>query len=265
MMTGQKGRCNGGRSRALVGGRPRTAGHSPPRPRGVRVCAARAYRIRPARSCVRRHAQRCELARTRPCARRHCTRPRPVRRGGPSGPCVWPLMERDRPGARRFEATAAPPIPRSRPGRAAPCRKRRRGRSPHRASWARPAPPTGRGVLRTFRVARRKECWRLGFRWWGVGVMAPSRQRPPRFSTSLAVRRAIVRPATASSCNRLGFWLGAGAQSDVDTGPDQVHPSDLRTCEHLGRRVAFVTRQLVAGRMVSPAASFPAASSAPAR
>ena len=65
--------------------------------------------------------------------------------------------------------------------------------------------------------------------------------------------------------NRLGFWLGAGAQSDVDTGPDQVHPSDLRTCEHLGRRVAFVTRQLVAGRMVSPAASFPAASSAPAR
>ena len=194
-----------------------------------------------------------------------CTRPRPVRRGGPSGPCVWPLMERDRPGARRFEATAAPPIPRSRPGRAAPCRKRRRGRSPHRASWARPAPPTGRGVLRTFRVARRKECWRLGFRWWGVGVMAPSRQRPPRFSTSLAVRRAIVRPATASSCNRLGFWLGAGAQSDVDTGPDQVHPSDLRTCEHLGRRVAFVTRQLVAGRIGSPAASFPAASSAPAR
>ena len=133
----------------------------------------------------------CSAVRARreldPCARRHCTRPRPVRRGGPSGPRVWPLMERDRPGARRFEATAAPPIPRSRTGRAAPCRKRRRGRCPHRASWARPAPRTGRGVLRTFRVARRKECWRLGFRWWGVGVMAPSRQRPPRFSTSLAV------------------------------------------------------------------------------
>ena len=65
--------------------------------------------------------------------------------------------------------------------------------------------------------------------------------------------------------NRLGFWLGAGAQSDVDTGPDQVHASDVRTCEHLGRRVAFVTRQLVAGRIASSAASSPATASAPAR
>ena len=65
--------------------------------------------------------------------------------------------------------------------------------------------------------------------------------------------------------NRLGFFLGAGAQSDVDTGPDQVHPSDLRTCRHLGRRVALVTRQLNVGRSASPAASIPAASSAPAR
>jgi NAD(P)H dehydrogenase (quinone) len=48
--------------------------------------------------------------------------------------------------------------------------------------------------------------------------------------------------------NRLGFWLGAGTQTDVDAGPDQVHPADVRTCEHLGRRVAVVTRQLVAGR-----------------
>lgn len=48
--------------------------------------------------------------------------------------------------------------------------------------------------------------------------------------------------------NRLGFWLGAGSQTDVDANPDQVHPADLRTCEHLGRRVASVTRQLVAGR-----------------
>ena len=65
--------------------------------------------------------------------------------------------------------------------------------------------------------------------------------------------------------NRLGFWLGAGAQSDVDAGPDQVHASDVRTCEHLGRRVALVTRQLVAGRIVTPAASSPAAWSAPTR
>ncbi|HEX2283395.1 MAG TPA: flavodoxin family protein [Mycobacterium sp.] len=59
--------------------------------------------------------------------------------------------------------------------------------------------------------------------------------------------------------NRLGFWLGAGAQTDVDAAPDRVHPSDVRTCHHLGWRVASVTRQLNVGR----AASSPAATSAP--
>jgi NAD(P)H dehydrogenase (quinone) len=58
--------------------------------------------------------------------------------------------------------------------------------------------------------------------------------------------------------NRLGFWLGAGAQTDVDADSDGVHPSDVRTCHHLGHRVALVTRQLNLGR----AASTPAASSA---
>jgi len=61
--------------------------------------------------------------------------------------------------------------------------------------------------------------------------------------------------------NRLGFWLGAGGQSDVDAGADQVHSSDVATCRLLGRRVALVTRQLNLGR----AASSPAASSAPTR
>jgi NAD(P)H dehydrogenase (quinone) len=64
--------------------------------------------------------------------------------------------------------------------------------------------------------------------------------------------------------NRLGFWLGAGAQTDVDANPDQVHPSDVRTCRHLGWRVALVTRQLNVGRAASPEASSPAAMSAPA-
>jgi NAD(P)H dehydrogenase (quinone) len=65
--------------------------------------------------------------------------------------------------------------------------------------------------------------------------------------------------------NRLGVWLGAAAQTNVDADPDQVHPSDVRTCRHLGQRVALVTRQLNAGRAASPMASFPAASSAPTR
>lgn len=68
--------------------------------------------------------------------------------------------------------------------------------------------------------------------------------------------------------NRLGFWLGAGTQTDVDANPDEVHPADVRTCEHLGRRMATVTGQFVAGRAAAqaiPAASALAASSAPAR
>jgi multimeric flavodoxin WrbA len=49
--------------------------------------------------------------------------------------------------------------------------------------------------------------------------------------------------------NRLGFWLGAGAQSNVDQGPDAAPPeADLATARHLGRRVAEVTLELVSGR-----------------
>ena len=53
--------------------------------------------------------------------------------------------------------------------------------------------------------------------------------------------------------NRLGFWLGAGAATDVDRDSDDVHPSDLATCRHLGDRVAEVTRQMLAGRAVPQA------------
>jgi NAD(P)H dehydrogenase (quinone) len=49
--------------------------------------------------------------------------------------------------------------------------------------------------------------------------------------------------------NRLGSFLGAMAQSNGDAGPDVAPPrSDLLTAEHLGRRVAMVTRQWVRGR-----------------
>ena len=54
--------------------------------------------------------------------------------------------------------------------------------------------------------------------------------------------------------NRLGFWLGAGAATDVDAHATQVHDADVRTREHLGRRVASVTRQLLAGRQETIAA-----------
>lgn len=49
--------------------------------------------------------------------------------------------------------------------------------------------------------------------------------------------------------NRLGFFLGAGAQSNIDQGPDVAPPeADLATARHLGQRVAEATLQFVRGR-----------------
>ena len=48
--------------------------------------------------------------------------------------------------------------------------------------------------------------------------------------------------------NRLGYFVGAGAQTPVDAGPDAVHKSDIATAEQLGARVARQTAQFVAGR-----------------
>ncbi|WP_407554900.1 flavodoxin family protein [Streptomyces sp. Pv4-95] len=49
--------------------------------------------------------------------------------------------------------------------------------------------------------------------------------------------------------NRLGSWLGAMSQSNNDEGPDVTPgPSDLRTAEVLGRRIAETAHVQKAGR-----------------
>lgn len=49
--------------------------------------------------------------------------------------------------------------------------------------------------------------------------------------------------------NRLGFWLGAAAQSNTDQGPELAPPeADLATARRLGERVAETTLQFVRGR-----------------
>jgi multimeric flavodoxin WrbA len=50
--------------------------------------------------------------------------------------------------------------------------------------------------------------------------------------------------------NRLGFFMGAGAQSPTDAGPEAVHKSDIATAEHLGARVARQAAIFRAGRTV---------------
>ncbi len=66
-------------------------------------------------------------------------------------------------------------------------------------------------------------------------------------------------PANCSSTgseedlNRLGFWLGAGAQANTDEGPQTAPPaSDVATARYLGRRVALTTLQFVRGRRSIP-------------
>lgn len=54
---------------------------------------------------------------------------------------------------------------------------------------------------------------------------------------------------SVNDLNRLGSFLGAMAQSNADEGPDKGPiASDLDTAKHLGKRVATVTAQLVAGK-----------------
>lgn len=55
--------------------------------------------------------------------------------------------------------------------------------------------------------------------------------------------------------NRLGSFLGAMAQSNADQGPEHgPSPSDLRTAEHLGKRIAEVALRWKAGVPVTAAA-----------
>lgn len=52
--------------------------------------------------------------------------------------------------------------------------------------------------------------------------------------------------------NRLGFFLGAAAQSNADQGPELAPPqSDLLTAERLGERVAMVAQQMARGRVAA--------------
>ncbi|ASG20371.1 flavodoxin family protein [Nitrospirillum viridazoti] len=72
-----------------------------------------------------------------------------------------------------------------------------------------------------------------GMHWVNLGL-------PPGNNTSTG---------SAEDLNRLGFFLGAAAQSNADQGPDLAPPpSDLATARHLGRRVAEVTAQFLRGR-----------------
>lgn len=74
----------------------------------------------------------------------------------------------------------------------------------------------------------------LGMHWVSLGM-------PPGNNLSTGAEEDL---------NRLGFFLGAAAQSNADQGPEQAPPAaDLLTAEKLGERVGRVTQQLVRGRI----------------
>jgi len=63
-----------------------------------------------------------------------------------------------------------------------------------------------------------------------------------------------IQPGWASTTggendlNRLGYFVGAGAQTRIDAGPEAVHKSDIATAEALRDRVARQTAFFLAGR-----------------
>lgn len=73
-----------------------------------------------------------------------------------------------------------------------------------------------------------------GMHWVNLGL-------PPGHNASTTTENAL---------NRHSYFLGAAAQSDADTGPEEgATESDLRTSEHLGKRVATVALEIAAGRL----------------
>ncbi|QSY50886.1 flavodoxin family protein [Streptomyces griseocarneus] len=71
-----------------------------------------------------------------------------------------------------------------------------------------------------------------GMHWVGLGLV-------PGWHSSTG---------SENDLNRLGFYLGAGAQTNSDEGPEGVHKADIATAEQLGRRVAEQSRVYAAGR-----------------
>lgn len=53
---------------------------------------------------------------------------------------------------------------------------------------------------------------------------------------------------TENDLNRFGYFNGAAAQTFSDVGIEGVHPADIATAEHLGRRVADMAATFAAGR-----------------
>lgn len=76
-----------------------------------------------------------------------------------------------------------------------------------------------------------------GMIWTGLGLM------PGNNSSKGSV----------NDLNRLGSFSGAMTQSNVDQGAEAIPASDLKTAEHLGRRVALVAAQFAGERVAVPA------------
>ena len=72
----------------------------------------------------------------------------------------------------------------------------------------------------------------LGMHWVNLGLL-------PGWNSSTA---------SETDLNRLGVFLGAAAQTNVDEGAEAVHKADVATAEHLGRRVAETAQVFLAGR-----------------
>src|SRR5262245_44185973 len=123
------------------------------------------------------------------------------------------------------------------------------------------------------------EPWRDNLRWrhkLAAGfthsqAMSGDKLHVLQYFTILAAQHGMVwvpldlhpgwcsRGGTITDLNRLGGWLGVISQSDREANFDEApNAGDLATARHLGRRVAEVTRQVLAGRHVLEGTPHPA-------
>ncbi|SEM49007.1 flavodoxin family protein [Streptacidiphilus jiangxiensis] len=120
---------------------------------------------------------------------------------------------------------------------------------------------TASGAFHTFAEATSKRWFNLDWKdklaagFTNSGSKSGDKLNTLQFFTILAAQHGMhwvnlgIHPgwnssdASENDLNRLGFFLGAAAQTNVDEGPDAVHKADIATAEHLGRRLAETAKR----------------------
>jgi NAD(P)H dehydrogenase (quinone) len=114
-----------------------------------------------------------------------------------------------------------------------------RSSSARRPTWARPPAPSTPSPRRPPSAGRPAP---------GRTSSRPASPTPPPRAGTSCTPGWNSSTASENDLNRLGFFMGAAAQSHNDQGAEGVHKADIATAEHLGRRITEQARVFTAGR-----------------